>query len=90
MPFENPACLGQSVGLEAATICTERERLAEEYRACVDRFRVAVSALKNLFGAEFDRAYETSGKQRIVLEKARIALDQHRVEHRCQSLQTDR
>ena len=64
-------------------ICGERNRLAEEYDICVDRFRVAVSALKDLLGAEFDRAYETSQKHRIALEKARIALDQHRVEHRC-------
>ena len=72
------------------TICAERERLAEEYRACLDRFRIAVSAPKSLLGAGFDRAYETSEKQRIVLEKARIALDQHRVEHRYQSVRTDR
>jgi len=83
MPFENPACLAYSVGLEAATICTERERLAEEYRACVDRFRVAVSVLKKLLGAEFDRAYETSERHRIAVEKARLALAQHRTEHRC-------
>jgi hypothetical protein len=78
------------VGRTETTICAEREQLAEEYRACVDRFRVAVFALKNLPGAEFDRASETSEKHRIVLEKARIALDQHRVEHRCQTVQTDR
>jgi hypothetical protein len=64
-------------------ICTERERLAEEYRACVDRFRIAVSALGNLLGAEFDRAYETSEKHRVAVEKARIALSGHRLEHRC-------
>jgi hypothetical protein len=28
------------VGRTETTICTERGRLAEEYRACVDRFRV--------------------------------------------------
>jgi len=65
-------------------ICSERNRLAKEYDACVDRFRVAVSALENLLGADFDRAYVTSEKHRIASEKARIALDQHRVEHRCQ------
>ena len=83
MPFENPACLAYSVGLEAPTICAERERLAEEYRACVDRFRIAVSALKNLLGAEFDRAYETSEKHRVAVEKSRLALSLHRTEHRC-------
>ena len=83
MPFKNSACLAYSVGLEAATICAERERLAEEYRAGVDRFRVAVSALKSLLGAEFDRAYEISEKHRIVVEKAKFALVQHRTEHRC-------
>jgi hypothetical protein len=71
------------VGLEAATICNERERLAKEYRACVDRFRVAVSALKNLLGTEFDRTYEISEKHRVATEKARLALDRHRSEHRC-------
>jgi len=63
-------------------ICAERNRLAEEYDSCVNRFRVAVSALKNLLGAEFDRAYETSEKQRIAVERARLALDRHRAEHR--------
>ena len=63
--------------------CAERNRLAEEYDACVDRFRVAVSALKNLLGAEFDRAYQTSEKHRVAVEKARLALAQHRADHRC-------
>ena len=71
------------MGRTETTICTERERLAEEYRACVDRFRVAVSALRNLLGAEFDRAYETSEKHRVAVEKARLALGRHRAEHRC-------
>ena len=71
------------VGRTATTMCAERERMAEEYRACVDRFRIAVSALRHLLGAEFDRAYETSEKHRVALEKARIALSQHRTEHRC-------
>jgi hypothetical protein len=71
-------------------ICGERDRLSEEYDTCVDRFRVAVSALRHLQGVEFDRAYETSEKHRIALEKARVALDQHRVEHRCQGVQTHR
>ena len=46
-------------------------------------FRVAVSALKNLHGGDFDRAYETSEKQRVAVEKARITLAEHRVAHRC-------
>jgi hypothetical protein len=63
--------------------CAERNRLTEEYDACVDRFRVAVSALKSLLGAEFDRAYETSEKRRVAVEKARLALARHRADHRC-------
>jgi hypothetical protein len=63
--------------------CADRNRLAEEYDACIDRFRVAVSALKHLLGADFDRAYQTSEKQRVAVEKARLALDRHRAEHRC-------
>jgi hypothetical protein len=64
-------------------ICSERNRLVEEYDACVDRFRVAVSALKNLHGAEFDRAYEISEKHRVAVGKSRLALSLHRTEHRC-------
>jgi hypothetical protein len=78
------------VGRTETTICTERERLAEEYHACVDRFRVAVSALKNLLGSEFDRAYETSEKHRVAVEKARLALDRHRREHQCQGVDQNR
>jgi hypothetical protein len=40
-------------------ICSERERLTEEYPACVERFREVVLALKNLNGAELDRTYGT-------------------------------
>ena len=72
-----------SVGRTETLICGERNRLAEEYDTCVDRFRLAVSALKNLHGADFDRAYLTSEKHRVALEKARIAGDRHRVDHRC-------
>jgi hypothetical protein len=57
--------------------------MAEEYRASLDRFRLAVFALKNLLGADFDRAYGTSEKHRLAVEKARLALDWHRTEHRC-------
>ena len=64
-------------------ICGERKRLAEEYDACVDRFRVAVSALKHLLGGEFDRGYETTEKHRVAVEKARTGLEHHRAEHRC-------
>ena len=71
------------VGRTETLICGERNRLAEEYDACVDRFRVAVSALKNLHGAEFDHAYDTSEKHRVAVEKARITLAEHRVTHRC-------
>ena len=71
------------MGPEERTICAEHKRLAEQYRACSDRFRDAVFALKNLLGAEFDRAYQASETCRITLEKARITLDQHRAEHRC-------
>ncbi len=63
--------------------CGERNRLGEEYDSCVNRFRVAVPALKHLLGADFDRAYQTSEKQRVAVEKARLALDRHRAEHRC-------
>ena len=71
------------MGRTTSLICAERNRLEEEYDSCVDRFRVAVSALKHLHGAEFDRAYETSEKHRVAVEKARIALARHRLEHRC-------
>jgi hypothetical protein len=64
-------------------ICAERNRRAEEYDSCVNRFRVAVSALKHLHGGDFDRAYETSEKQRVAVEKARLTLDRHRSEHGC-------
>ena len=43
----------------------------------------AVSALKNLHGGDFDRAHETSEKQRVAVEKARLVLGRHRAEHRC-------
>jgi hypothetical protein len=64
-------------------ICLERERLAHEYHCFVDRFRDPVFALKDLRGAEFDRAYQTSEMHRVALDKARNALEQHRAEHKC-------
>jgi hypothetical protein len=79
----NATCIILIVGRAVTVICGDRNRLAEEYDACVDRFRLAVGSLKNLLGAEFDRAYEISEKHRVMVEKARLALGRHRAEHRC-------
>jgi hypothetical protein len=79
----NATCISLIVGRTATLICGERNRLAEEYDTCVDRFRLAVAALKNLLGTEFDRAYEISEKHRVAVEHARIALGRHRAERRC-------
>ena len=64
-------------------ICPERERLAQEYLRCVDCLRDAVLGLKDLHGADFERVYEASEKQRVAAKKSRIALDHHRAEHCC-------
>jgi len=64
-------------------ICSERERLTEEYFSSVERFRDVVFALKNLNGTKFDRAYLESEKYLISVEVARLALNQHRMEHSC-------
>jgi hypothetical protein len=63
--------------------CPERHRLAREYRKSVDGFRDAVFATKGLKGPEYDNAYGTSERFRIAAEKARIALEHHRSEHKC-------
>jgi hypothetical protein len=64
-------------------ICPERVRLAHEYSVSVDSFRDSVLALKDLRSVEFDRAYEVTVVRRAALEKARMALEHHRREHRC-------
>jgi len=64
-------------------ICSERERLTEEYFTCVERFRDVVLALKNLNSVEFDRVYHESEKYRISVDFARLALKHHRIEHSC-------
>ena len=63
--------------------CTERERLIEQYRSRVERFRDAVLALKALPGAAFDRVYRCSEFRRVAVEEARIALENHRQGHQC-------
>jgi len=63
--------------------CTERERLIEQYRSRVERFRDAVLALKALRGAAFDRVYRCSEFRRVAVEEARIALEKHRQGHHC-------
>ena len=68
--------------MERNMICSERERL-KEYFVCVERFRDVVLALKNLNGGEFDLAYGKSEKCRISVDTARLALEQHRMEHSC-------
>lgn len=65
------------------TNCTERERLIEQYRIRVERFRDAVDALKALRGTAFDRVYQCSEFRRLSVEEARIALEKHREQHRC-------
>jgi len=64
-------------------ICPERERLAHEYRVCVDRFRVAVFKLKDLRGPEFEQCYRASERYRVEVDEARVALDRHRHERGC-------
>ena len=64
-------------------ICSERERLTEEYFARVLRFRDLVLELTNLRGAEFHRVYRTSEEWRISMDQARLALKRHRLEHSC-------
>lgn len=64
-------------------VCPERERLALEYRVSADAFRDSVLALKDLRGLAFDRAYQTTEVQRTRLQKARMALEDHRREHQC-------
>lgn len=64
-------------------ICSERERLTEEYFACVERFRDVVLALKNVSGGEFERVYRNSEERRIAVNQARLTLMQHRAEHQC-------
>ncbi len=64
-------------------VCPERELLAREYREAVDAFRDSVFALKDLHGFEFDREYRKSALRRIAVDKARIALDHHLIEHEC-------
>jgi hypothetical protein len=63
--------------------CSERHRLAREYRKSVDEFRDAVFATKGLDGAEYKSAYKTSEKLRLAAEQARIALEGHRSKHKC-------
>ena len=63
--------------------CTERHRLAREYRKSVDAFRDAVFATKGLKGREYDKAYKVSETARIEADRARITLERHRSEHRC-------
>jgi len=64
-------------------VCPERHRLAREYRKSVDSFRDAVFATKGLKGPEYESAYRISEKFRIAAEQARIALENHRFEHKC-------
>ena len=63
--------------------CTERERLSEQYRSRVERFRDAVVALKALRGAAFDRVYQCCEFRRVGVEEARVALEKHRRDHQC-------
>jgi hypothetical protein len=63
--------------------CPERKRLAREYRESVDGFRDAILATKGLKVRDYEHAYRTSEKFRIAAEQARIALECHRLEHRC-------
>ena len=63
--------------------CSERHRLAREYRKSVDAFRDAVFATKGLKRPEYESAYQTSEKLRIAADQARIALERHRSEHKC-------
>jgi hypothetical protein len=64
-------------------ICSERERLTEEYFAHVLRFRDVVLELTAYAVLSLIRAYRTSEDWRIAVVQARLALKQHRTEHKC-------
>lgn len=63
--------------------CPHWERLTNEYRDCVDRFRDSVALLRELHGAAYDRGYRNSERLRIAAEQARDALELHRSQHMC-------
>jgi hypothetical protein len=64
-------------------ICKERKQLADAYRESVDKFRDAVSTMRQLQGGAFNRAFAESEALRIVADEARRALEIHRLQHRC-------
>ena len=64
-------------------ICFERKRLAEAYRESVHQFRDAVSALDDQKASEFESFYRYSERLREAAELDRIALEEHRRQHRC-------
>jgi hypothetical protein len=64
-------------------VCPERGRLTKVYRVAVDTFRNSVHLLSVEPDSAFHEAFVESERRRIECEKARIALEEHRDEHKC-------
>jgi hypothetical protein len=65
-------------------ICTKRDALSDNYRRLVERLSEAVMGLKTgQRTAAFDKLYGESEEIRTECEKARQALESHRLEHGC-------
>ena len=64
-------------------ICSERERLLESYRAAVEAYAVAVTALKLAAVADFPREYARADECREKCDHLRERIENHRKLHGC-------
>jgi hypothetical protein len=64
-------------------VCAEKMRLIATYAATTERFAIEVAKLRMATDEEFDKAFIASEMARTECGKARRAIQEHRVQHRC-------
>ena len=66
-----------------SVLCPERERLTHEYNVAIDAHQNSVAALRGLQSFQFDQHYKIAESNRVAVEGARNALQNHRDAHSC-------
>jgi hypothetical protein len=64
-------------------VCNEKIGLITAYAAITERYAIAVARLRLTTKEEFTAALAASEAERAECSKARLALQEHRVEHGC-------
>ncbi len=65
--------------------CSERERLAEQYRTASKIYKDATASLAAVSPDQFEETYQHAEGVRMIFERARADLEEHIQQHGCEA-----